>query len=101
MSPVPPELQADSLPTEPSGKSHLPCPFIANREVKSESNDSFFSWTPKSLWMVTATMKLKDTCSLNESYDKSGQCIEKQRHHIADKGPYNQSYGFSSSHVQM
>ena len=28
-------------------------------------------------------------------------CIEKQRHHIADKGSYNQSYGFSSSHVWM
>ena len=24
-----------------------------------------------------------------------------QRHHFADKGMYNQSYGFSSSHVQM
>ena len=23
-----------------------------------------FSWTPKSLWMVIAIMKLKDTCSL-------------------------------------
>ena len=23
-----------------------------------------FSWTPKSIWMVTAAMKLKDTCSL-------------------------------------
>ena len=23
-----------------------------------------FSWAPKSLWMVTAVMKLKDTCSL-------------------------------------
>ena len=28
-------------------------------------------------------------------------CIEKQRHHLADKGSYNQSYGFSSSHVWM
>ena len=26
---------------------------------------------------------------------------EKQRHHFANKGPYSQSYGFSSSHVQM
>ena len=26
----------------------------------------FFSWAPKSLWMVTAAMKLKDTCSLEE-----------------------------------
>ena len=25
---------------------------------------------------------------------------EKQRHYFADKGPYSQSYGFSSSHVQ-
>ena len=23
-----------------------------------------FSWTPKSLWMVTAAMKLKEACSL-------------------------------------
>ena len=27
--------------------------------------------------------------------------IKKQRHHIADKGPYSQSCGFSSSHVWM
>ena len=25
-----------------------------------------FSWSLKSLWMVTASMKLKDTCSLEE-----------------------------------
>ena len=27
--------------------------------------------------------------------------IIKQRYNFADKGPYNQSYGFSSSHVEM
>ena len=27
---------------------------------------TLFSWTPKSLQMVTAAMKLKDTCSLEE-----------------------------------
>ena len=27
--------------------------------------------------------------------------LKKQRHHFADKGPYSQSYGFSSSHVYM
>ena len=26
---------------------------------------------------------------------------KKQRHHYVNKGPYSQSYGFSSSHVQM
>ena len=36
-----------------------------------------------------------------ESYDKPRQHIKKQRHHFADKGPYSQSYGLSSSHVQM
>ena len=39
--------------------------------------------------------------SLEESYDKPRRRIKKQRHHFADKGLYRQSYGFSSSHVQM
>ena len=51
--------------------------------------------------MVTATAKLKETCSLKESYDKSRQGIKNQRHHFADKGPSSQSYGFSSSHVRI
>ena len=46
-------------------------------------------------------MKLKDTCSLKEKLWHSGQCITKQRHYFADKDLYNQSYGFSSSHVWM
>ena len=29
------------------------------------------------------------------------QPIKKQRHHIAENGLYSQSYGFSSSHVQI
>ena len=35
-----------------------------------------FSWAPKSLHMVTAAIKLKDTCSLEESYDQLGQHIK-------------------------
>ena len=49
--------------------------------------------------MVTAAMKLKDACSF--SYDNLRQHIKKQRHCFADKGPYSQVYGFSSSHVWM
>ena len=30
------------------------------------NSDRLFSWAPKSLWMVIATMKLKDVCSLEE-----------------------------------
>ena len=55
---------------------------------------TIFSWAPKSLQMVTATMKLKDTCSLEESYDLPRQHIKKQRHYFANKGPPSQSYGF-------
>ena len=48
-----------------------------------------------------AAMKLKDACSLEENYDKPRQHIKRQSHYFADKGPYSQSYGFSSSHVWM
>ena len=39
--------------------------------------------------------------SWKKSYDKPRECVKKQRRHFADKGPYIQSYGVSSSHVQM
>ena len=39
--------------------------------------------------------------SILPSNDKSRWHIKKQRHYFADKGPYCQSYGFPSSHVQM
>ena len=45
--------------------------------------------------MVIAAMKLKAACSLEESYDKPRQHIEKQRHYFADKGPYSQRCCFS------
>ena len=51
--------------------------------------------------MVTAAMKLKDAYSLEEKLWQPRQHIKKQRHYFADKGPYSQSYGFSSSHVWM
>ena len=54
----------------------------------------------KSLQMVTAAMKLKDT-PWKKSYDKPRQHIKKQRHHFTNKCLPGQSYGFSSSHVQI
>ena len=36
-----------------------------------------------------------------ESYDKPRQRIKKQRYHFASKGPYSQSYGFSSGESWM
>ena len=51
--------------------------------------------------MVIAAMKLKDACSLEESYDQPRQHIKKQRHYFANKDLSSQGYGFSSSHVWM
>ena len=55
---------------------------------------------PKSLQMVSAAMKLKDT-PWKESYDQPRQHIIKQRPYFANKCPSSQGYGFSSSHVWM
>ena len=38
-----------------------------------------FSWAPKSLWTVTAAMKLKYACSLEEKLFQTRQYIKKQR----------------------
>ena len=47
-----------------------------------------------SLQMVIATMKLKDSSSLEKSYDQPTQHIKKQRHYFANRCPSSQSYGF-------
>ena len=44
-------------------------------------------------------MKLEDTCSLVENYDKPREYIKTQRHHSVNKGPFGQSYDFSSDHI--
>ena len=41
------------------------------------------------------------TYLLTERQDKPRQRAKKQRHHFADKGPFSQSYGFSSTHIWM
>ena len=75
---------------------------MANRWGNNgNSNRLHFLGAPKSLQMVTVTMKIKDACSLEKkkNYDKPRQHFKKQRHYLTDKGPSSQSYGFSSSHV--
>ena len=60
---------------------------MVTRWGKNGNSETLFSWAPKSLWTVTAAMKLKDTCSLEGTNDKPRQCIKKQRYYFADKGP--------------
>ena len=56
---------------------------------------TLFFGAPKSLLMVTAAMKLKDACSLEEKFDQPRQHIKKQRHYFSHKGPSSQNYGFA------
>ena len=51
--------------------------------------------------MVTAAMKLKDTCSLEEELWSRQFVIKKQRHNLDDKRLSSQSYGLCSSHLWM
>ena len=75
---------------------------MANRWGNSGNSVRLYFWgAPKSLQMVTAAMKLKDACSLEEKLWPTWQHIKKQRHYSVNKSSYSQSYGFSSSHVWM
>ena len=71
---------------------------ITSWQIDGETVADSILGAPKSLQKVIAAMKLKDT-PWKEIYDKPRQHIKKQGHYFANKGPSNQSYGFSSSHV--
>ena len=52
-------------------------------------------------WWWLQPWNCKTLAPWKKIYDKPRQNIKKERRHFADKGPYSQSYGFSSSHVWM
>ena len=70
-------------------------------EATMETVTDFILRAPKSLQMMTSTMKLKSLASWKKIYDQPRQHIKKQRCYFANKGPSSQSYGFSNSHVWM
>ena len=49
---------------------------------------------------INWTTKLK-VFKEGSAFNTLDRVLKKQRHHFADKGPYNQSYDFSSNHVWM
>ena len=63
-----------------------------------EQWQTFFSWAPKSLEMMTAEVKLRQLL-WKKNCDPPIQHIKKQRHYFANKHSSSQSYCFSSSHV--
>ena len=75
---------------------------MANRWGKSGNSGRFyFLGFPNYCGWWQQPWNSKMLAPWKESYDKPRQCIKKQRHHFAGKGPCSQSYGFSSSHVWM
>ena len=52
-------------------------------------------------FMFLASKVTADSVSWQKSYDKSRQCIRKQRYHFADYRSYSQSYDISISYVQI
>ena len=66
---------------------------MTNRWDSGNSDRLYFQRAAKSLQMVTAAIKLKDT-PWKKNYDKPRHHIKKQRHYFAKKGPSSQSYVF-------
>ena len=65
-----------------------------------ETMTDLFSWTQKSLQMVTAAMKLKDT-PWKKICDQPRKHVKNQRHYFTNKDLSSQGYGFTSSYVWM
>ena len=72
--------------------------FMANRWGNC---DRLFSGLQNHCGQGLQSWNLKTLPPWKKSYDKSRQCIKKQRHYFANKGLPSQSYGFSSSHVWL
>ena len=76
--------------------------FMANRWGKNANSDRLYFPGFQSHCDGDCSHEIKRCLFLGEkSYDKPRQCVKKQRHHFVEKGPYGQSCGFSSSHIQM
>ena len=74
---------------------------ITSWEIDGETATDFIFLGSKSLQMVIAAMKLKDTHSLEVGRKVMTQHIKKQRHYFANKSLSSQGYGFPNSHVWM
>ena len=72
--------------------------FMANRWVNNGNSDRlYFLGLQKSLQIVTAAKKLKDTCSLGKTLTNLDNILKSRGITLL----YSQSYGFSSSHMTI
>ena len=88
---------------------------ILKTKIMASSPSLHGKWMGKKVWTVADFIflgsnitvdgdhshKIKNGPSWKESYDKPRKRIKKQRHYFANKCPYSQGYGFSSSYVWM
>ena len=69
-------------------------------EGKVETVTDFFFLGSKTTGDRDCSHEIKGRLILGRK-SMTKKCIKKQRHYFANNGPYSQSYGFSSIHVQM
>ena len=74
---------------------------ITSCQIDGKTETDYFLGLQNEMHMVSAAMKLKDACSLEEKLWQTQTAYLKQRHYFADKGPSSQSYGFSNIYVRM
>ena len=67
---------------------------ITSWQIDGETVADFILGAPKSLQMVIAAMKLKDTYSLEAKLWPTRQHMRKQRHYFVNKGPCSQAMVF-------
>ena len=91
----------------PSNHLILCCPLLLLPSIfpsiRVFSNESVLHIRWPKYWSFSFSISPSTVTSSDKMWSttKSGQGIEKQRHHLANKGPCGQSYGFSRSRVQM
>ena len=73
--------------------------FKANRWGNNGNSERLFFLAPKSLQMVTATMKLRHLLLERKAMTNLDSILKSRD--LCTQGPSSQSYGFSSSHVWM
>ena len=74
---------------------------ITSWEIDGEIVEDFILGGSKITADGDCSHEIKTLTPWQESYVQPRQHIKKQRHYFANKGPSNQSYGFSSGHVWM
>ena len=92
----------DPLPSEPPGKLSGPIISFQVEGGKVEAVTYFIFLDPKITADGDCSHEIKK-CLLRGRKDMTNldSILKKKRYHLADKGPYSQSYAFSSSHGQM